>query len=59
MEKTLKVFAWTEIVIGGLGLLGSFSTQDFYQFVGGVIFLAAGIVSLMYIKEVKKAKLME
>jgi len=53
MEKTLKIIAWGQIVLGGLAILGSFSSEDFYAFVGGVWFLVAGWIALSYIKEVK------
>lgn len=54
MEKMLKVISWVEVVLGGLAIVGSLSSEDFYQFVGGIMFLGAGLVALRYIKEQKQ-----
>lgn len=54
MENILKVVSWIEIVIGALAILASFSDEDFYAFVGGALFLGAGLIALNYIKEVNK-----
>ena len=54
MKGTLKVFAWSEIVIGALAVLGSIgNTYDGYGLVGGALFIAAGVVALKYIGEVE------
>jgi len=54
MEKLLKIVSWVEVVIGMLAIIASFSDEDFYAFVGGILFLGAGVIALNYIKEVQK-----
>lgn len=56
MQTTLKIIAWVEIVIGGLAIFNSLSSEDFYAFVGGALFLGAGVIALLYIKEVSARK---
>ena len=55
MQTSLKVFAWTGIVLGVLALFAWMdNTSDGAAFLGGAMFLAWGIVSLNYIAEVTK-----
>lgn len=56
MEKILEFVSWIEVVIGILAIIASFFDSDFYAFVGGVLFLSAGVVALAYIKEVQSKK---
>ena len=53
MKITVKVFAIIGIVLGSLAIIGSFSDNDFYTFVGGALFLAWGIVDLTFLKSLK------
>ena len=52
MTTTTRVFAWIQIVLAGLAILGSLFTAStdpsaaFYEFVGGVIWLALPLVLL-------------
>lgn len=57
MKKTLQVFAWTQVVLGALSLIGwAGDTKDGYAFLGGVLFIACGWIALAYISEVEKNK---
>jgi threonine/homoserine efflux transporter RhtA len=54
MEKTLKVLAWVQVVLGGLAIISwAGDTSDGYGLIGGALFLTAGIVALNYIASKK------
>lgn len=53
MRTTLKVLAIIGIVIGGLAVLGSFADESFASFVGGLFYMAQGIISLAVLNETK------
>ena len=53
MKTTLKILSWVGIVTGGLAIIASMSENSgdvFASFIGGGLFLAQGIVALVYIK---------
>lgn len=57
MKLTLQITSYIAIVIGALAILGSaaaFSSADpaaGYQLIGGVLFFAQGLLSLVYIND--------
>lgn len=52
MKSTLKVLSWIQVILGGLAILGwAGDTSDGYALVGGLLFLACGLVAFSYIKE--------
>ena len=55
MKTTLKVFAWIGIVCGTLAIFGAageeYLSEAVYALLGGGLFLAWGIVTLVAIKK--------
>ena len=54
MEKTMKVVAWVEIVLGALAIVSSAEGSGLNSFIGGALFMGAGIIALNYISNIKK-----
>lgn len=54
MKNAVKIFAIIGIIIGSLAILGSIDYFDPAGFIGGVLFLAWGIVDLSFINSLKK-----
>jgi len=53
MRKALKILSIVCIVLGGLAVLGGVTDpypDGFYAVTGGGLFLAEGIIALIYIK---------
>lgn len=57
MKTAIKTIAIISIVIGSLAILGSLGDADFgYAFIGGSLFLAQGILNLIFIKNCEYKK---
>lgn len=54
MKKTIKIFAIIGIVVGSLAILGCVDEFDSGAFIGGLMFLAWGIIDLNFINSLKK-----
>jgi len=55
MKNALKILSWVSIVVGGLVIFALTSGEvddEFTMFLGGGLFLAQGIIALVYIKQV-------
>ena len=53
MKDTLKVFSWVAVVIGVFAILGGIDPLDGYALIGGILFLAQGWMTLIFIKQNK------
>lgn len=49
LEKSLKVLAWVQIVLGSFAILDWTDTAVGASLLGGLLFIGCGIVSLVYI----------
>jgi len=50
LEKSLKVLAWVQIVLGSFGMIGWIdNTSNGAALIGGLLFIGCGIVALVYI----------
>ena len=52
MKTFLQVISWFAVIIGFFAVFGS--EGDFYALVGGSLFFAQGLTSLLYIADVEK-----
>lgn len=49
MKQSLKILCWVDVVLGALAILGSLDATDSYAMFGGLLFLATGWLTLIYI----------
>ena len=58
MRQALKIFSIIAVVLGGLAMFGAAAQEDMegaiYSLLGGGLFLAQGILALVYIKQQSK-----
>jgi len=54
MKKAIKVFAIIGVIIGGLALIACIDEFDSASFIGGLLFLAWGILDLAFLDSLKK-----
>ena len=51
MKNTIKVLSWIEVVLGTLALIDWVDSGDSATFLGGVLFLACGWLTLSFINK--------
>ena len=49
MKTSLKTMSIISVVLGGLAIIDGLTTLDGYALLGGSLFLAEGILALVYI----------
>ena len=53
MKTTLKVFGIINIVLGSLAVIGGFSDEDFTMILGGLWWIANGIIEVLFTRKEK------
>jgi hypothetical protein len=49
MRILAKVYIWLSIALGALAILGSFTSGDGYEFLGGALYVGLAVVAIRFI----------